>query len=247
VPRLPTHAVGGFALAASIACAYLATPAAPDALVAEAPERDLGELGQGVTAEVEFRLVNRCRGPIKVVDVVKGCDCLSPEISKGLLTPGETATLKTRWETRARRGRTATEILVVYIRGDGSREAVPLKIKADVVPDYDVEAPDLVYGEGRPAERVVRFVPRRLPALALTGSSCTHPAFRAVLGADNATVAVRFDPARWSEDVTDRPGDHPDAELLVRTSSASAPLCRVPLFVERPGHPRLAAEGPPRR
>lgn len=244
--RHSPQVLGGLSLVASITCAWLALPRPSEALVAVSPVRDLGEVPQGATVAAEFGLVNRCREPIRIEEVLKGCDCVSPKVAKESLGPGERTTLTLRWETRARRGPSVTRMSVLYARKDGTKEITPLEIKADVIPDYDVQAPDMVFGPGRPSSRVVTFAGRRMPGLILSEPSCTHPAFKAVIAGKNA-IRVTFAPPLWTEDVTVQPGgDSPDAELVVATNSKAAPICKVPLAVDRTRPIRAVARAVPR-
>lgn len=207
--------VGVLLLGVSVACVYLAgrpgvfpsPPASP--LLLEPSSLELGELFQGDVRDVALRLTNRGREPLRVVDVLAGCDCTTAEVPKVTLEPGAHVAVPVTWEIGMRRGRVRSSLTVLV---------------ADVIPDVEYRPSVLVFEAGGRLEQWVEFSPGRLDDFELGKPYCTQRAFSGALFPDSRRVVVTFDPAQWAEDLR-------TAVLIVPTSSAVEPQCRIPLVV----------------
>jgi hypothetical protein len=216
-------------LVLSVGLAYLAREPLPEKLLAVQPVLKLGERFQGEVIDAEFVLVNHCKCPVEVLNVVKSCSCTEYKLVKTSLQPGEKTTLKVKWETRASRGDFHTDLTIVYQKAGGEQDASRVRLQADVVPDFRYEPTRLSFDTGKKREQVITFSPGRQPDVQVVRAYCTQRAFQAEKLPDGGAVRVTFDPALWSADV-------PRVELVVETTSPNEPLCRVPLFVAEQGN-----------
>jgi hypothetical protein len=196
----------------------------PD-LSAEPAVKDFGEIPQGIY-DAEFKLVNNASAPIKIKEIIKNCDCADISMSSGEVLPTESVLLNCKWNTRGRRGPTATDLAVLYIKEGAAQSAfLRLRLQAKVTPDFWYSPEELKFTKNAPATLSVRFRPGQVSQLSLLKAYTNHRAFQATLRAEAPEVAVAFNPELWS-------GDRKAMELVVETSSRNEPTCRIPLLVE---------------
>lgn len=65
---------------------------------------DFGELAQGDDASVEFTFVNNGKKPLILTNVKASCGCTTPYWSKEPVAPGETGTIKAKYNTVGKNG-----------------------------------------------------------------------------------------------------------------------------------------------
>jgi hypothetical protein len=123
----------------SVAAAYLAWADRPQSLTIDEMEKDCGEVYQGDTIETTFHLFNGYAAPVPIEEVLGTCDCQNLELSKQVLEPGDSATLKVQWRIGRLRGHSSTGVLVTYLRPDGRLARVPLRMRAEVTSDISYE------------------------------------------------------------------------------------------------------------
>jgi hypothetical protein len=186
--------------------------------------KDLGKVPQGSQFETRFKLRNSISGEINLLTVLKSCACLSPELSKSTLAPGEETELVVQWRSGAFRGRSASDLIVVYVDAEGKRRGSRLRITADVIPDVDYSPASLVFQSGQKASREIIFKPGGQKALSLLTAACTHRAFQARLDVERGKVDVAFNPDEW-------PDEDASVELIIQTNSPNEPILRIPLRV----------------
>ncbi len=216
-------------LVVSGVCAYMARPQAVGSLEATPAAFDAGEVSQGETVPVEFRLTNHYPRSVEITDVSTSCACTDADLKQRKLTPGETAVLKANWRTGASRGARATGLIVAYKPAGKSPERLSLRIQGDVIPDLQVSPERLEFKKGVGGSQTVAISPGRMADGAATKAWCTHKAFSASLESPTRIV-VTFDPAKWTTDDDNLPPAGV-GELEIETTSPHQPVCRIPLDV----------------
>jgi hypothetical protein len=97
----------------------VAHQAAPERLTATKPHCNLGTLHQGDVVSAEFELVNKTRQTLRVIDVLRNCDCASVDLSRVYLEPGARAKLVAKWRIGSARGEANTRLFVVHQKSSG--------------------------------------------------------------------------------------------------------------------------------
>lgn len=185
---------------------------------------DLGEIPQG-SYDADFNLVNNADVPLKVLEIVKSCDCANIELSSNIVAPSQRVKLRVHWNLKGRRDQTESELAVMYLKqGASDLEFIRLLLRANVLPDYRYDPLQLVYSPDRPGRITVKFRPEHLSTIRLRAAHSTHPAFQTCLRQEASEIEVSFDPQLWS-------GGQNGMHLIVETDSPNEPTCRVPLFV----------------
>jgi hypothetical protein len=220
-----------FAIAGAIVMAYVAaqtarSPRETIGLVPVQPEVDLGKVEQGsVTAR--FDLVNRSSSPVAILRVVTSCGCTEAKIVAKEIKPSEHIDLSCLWDTRGRRGKNATSLVVIYKDTEsGHADSCRLIARADIVPEFAYDPDELVFNAGVPATKTVTFSAARNPDFTLKEAYCSQSAFAAELRQTTQEVVVRFDPAKWEDDPR-----FLHEEIVVETNSLKEPKCRIPMRV----------------
>ena len=217
---------GSAAFGVSLACAYLSmSPEAHEVAVLE-PVVKLGQLRQARTATAKFKLVNRERSSISILEVKQDCDCVGVDVPKKVLASGEALDIVVRWETRSRRGPSYTELYVISLGEDRKPHATKLRIEADVVPDYLVEPKELRFAAEKHAVQVLKFSKGASSSVALLDAYSDHKAFVARLGPEELEVVITLNPVLW-------PAGRNAAELAVVTNSGNEPVHHVRMQVGR--------------
>jgi len=188
---------------------------------------DFGVVRQGTTATVTFHLTNTASRPLRILQVVSGCDCTSAEIPQRPLDAGESVELPVTWKAGSRRGRVASDLLIFSSLAEEKLVQTRLRLEADVDPDVAYDPPDLVFEEGRAEDRMVTFSPKAMKTLVVSEAYSTHRAFSAEVLPGTTRVRVAFDPRQWESDIG-------TAYVIVQTNSPNEPQCRVPLVVRKP-------------
>lgn len=92
---------------------------------------DLGDVHAGDTVVTEFELINSGKSNLLIKKAKSTCSCISVEASVSILKPGETAKIKTRFNTTGRKGEEFKPIYI-YTNDHTSPESV-VNLKANVV------------------------------------------------------------------------------------------------------------------
>src|SRR5262249_44313537 len=166
----------GLCVVASALSARLAlqSPDGEAVLVAGDPDRDLGDVAQDETVPAEFTLGNPSRTDLTLQDVQASCSCLVPDFSPVLLKAGATTRLTVTFRSGVGRGPVAGSVLVRYRHPEEPRpRQLALTLRANVIPDYDVEPLSLAFGADRPVRQSVTLAPRNLKDLRVSGCGCT--------------------------------------------------------------------------
>ena len=91
---------------------------------------DFGKIKEGVIIEHDFTFVNEGVAPIIVRQVTASCGCTTPDYSRKPVAPGETGTIKVRFDSNGQVGKqhkvvtvvtnADTPVTLVHIRGEVS-------------------------------------------------------------------------------------------------------------------------------
>jgi hypothetical protein len=164
---------------------------------------------------------------VEIRHVRQSCDCADVVVPAGVVEPGKSVTLACRWDTRGKRGPSATELEVVASEaGKNERRGTVLTLRADVVPDYTYSPEELVFHSDRPETLTVAVRPAWFEDLTLLSAAADHRAFDATLNAKKSEVSVTFDPAQWYD-------ARGAVSLVVQTNSPRHANFQIPLRVSR--------------
>lgn len=226
--------LGFGALGASLGFAFLAvrdfsSASMPAPLAVTEPVIDLGELRQGVTRRVSFKLHNQSRDAVLINKVSSGCSCASHELSQSQIEGGQSAILDLIYKSGTARGPVSASARIVYFqRTDGILHNVDVHIKAHVRPDITLSHDALEFPAGHEYSQTVTLTPNALDRFHVKRVACTHRAFSAAVHAHTnpaaRNVLVQFDGTSFTSFQ-----HHP--ELIIETDSAAEPLLRIPLKV----------------
>ncbi len=229
-PNLPLL-LAVFAISGAIVMAYAAfqtTRSASESvsLVAVQPDLDLGQIGQGIVTP-HFDLVNTSSSPVVTLGVLTSCGCTDAKILAKEIKPSEHIGLSCRWDTRGRRGKTATSLAVIYKdTGSGQRDWCKLVARADIVPEFVYDPAELVFDADVPTAKTVTFCAVGKAVFTIKRAYCSQMAFAAELRKTTQEVVVRFNPARWEADPR-----FLHEEITIETNNLNEPVCRIPIRV----------------
>jgi len=224
VARLWLLVVAGLAFLGSLLCVNQARPPVPPELWTDQPVCDRGELSQGEKVHATFDLVNHFPQPLEITKVVTGCTCSKAELSTKHVEPDDHLLLTVSWKTGTARGRSGTDLQVVFQLADGTRGSKILGIQGDVVPDVVYDPTEVVFINGKVASATVHFYPGRQKEFKIRKAFCNHAAFVAHLHGDES-VRVTFQPDKWLAEDRSKPN------LIVETDSLNEPQMILPLRV----------------
>ncbi len=175
----------------SVAAAYFAWAERPQSLTIDEIEKDCGQVHQGDSIEAIFHLFNGYAAPVAIEEVLGTCDCQNLDLTKQILEPGESATLTVQWRIGRLRGISSTGVLVTYLRPDGRLARVPLRMKADVIPDISYEPAFLTFQRQLPETKHVSLRSNRQPGAALISAYADHQSFAVKLKKGSANSRGR--------------------------------------------------------
>ena len=105
---------------------------------------DFGDVASGLDLECGFPLTNTSRRPLFIEDVRVSCGCLSKNLSKRRLSPGDTHVLRFVLRTAGMRPpQPLKKTILVKVRDGEARHTVPLTILAKVEPDVVMSPPEV--------------------------------------------------------------------------------------------------------
>ena len=199
-----------------------------------APERvDLGSLDQGQEYAGEFTLRNTSARVVRVTEIYGSCSCTAHELSDAELAPEEAARLTLTYDSGVSRGNVSTDATLYYVvEGEKQLRFVNCVLTGHVEPKIAFSPERLQFEQGSDANGVVVLRPHRIEAFHVTALGATHSAFSAAMNHDRdprseCPIRVTFDAGAWGA----RDGE---AELVIRTDDAVAPLLRIPILVTPP-------------
>lgn len=192
-------------------------------LAAIKPVFEFGEVRQR-TLSASFDLFNQSSTPLQILHVVQTCDCTNVKVAAKEVAPSEHVVVRCSWDTKRKRGRSSSSLLVVYKKsGAQGTKHLRLSLVATVIPEVLFTPTELAFERGVGAIKTVEFSCHFQEDFAILKAYCTQQAFQ-VTSFSERSVTVSFDPTLW-------PGADCSYDLVVETSSSVEPTCRVPLVV----------------
>jgi hypothetical protein len=193
------------------------------------PILNLGDIRGGMPLQVSFSLINRGDAAITILEIKRGCDCLTPQLDKRLLQAGDKTRLsmavRTIGHTEGPHSWTAS---VRYRMGDSERE-LPLAIRAAIKNDVTVLPAACALFVERTLTQEVTLTDRRQPPLTVTRAQTAlrgikvevkaqaHGTTKIILEASAAGLA----PGRYSD------------VLSIYTNDPMYPHLQVPITLTR--------------
>ena len=172
-------------------------------------------------------VTNVSEKPVDIKAVTKGCDCSEVLIEQGRLMPGQQREMAFQWDTRGRRGDNAISISVLYIvEGEPKERFIPLIIKADIIPDFEISPAKLEFVSDKQAAQQITLTYKDGAYVTISDVVIHHPAFTAEVSDDirspNATVS--FDPEKWIDGTR-------YLQARVVTTSENQPIFPLPINI----------------
>lgn len=209
------------------ASVLLGRPTADMDLLAEPEVFDFGTVERG-QHPAQIRLLNNSSQQIRIVHVIKSCDCASVQYSTEPFAPGEHATLDCEWDTAHKRGESSTLIHVAYkLDRDERLRKMTIGLRGEIVPDFTVAPEKIQFERDRAGHAEIQFAATQGADVRLHSVSTTHPSLTAAVDDETQTVYVQFSPHKW-------PGGAHTPEVLMLSSSPHEPAFHVPVRIVAP-------------
>jgi hypothetical protein len=165
-----------------------ATLAADAALRCTPPAVDLGEIHGGPARQHSFELLNDGKETIEIVKLQRGCGCLTPELDRRTLRPGEKASLLVALRTTGQpNGPRRWNLRVRYREGGEIREALII-VAATIRNEVTVQPSILALYVRDVLRQEVVVTDQRSPPLKVTGVKASSPAIRVTVKAAEGGV-----------------------------------------------------------
>jgi hypothetical protein len=166
-------------LALSVLIALLGAAANARAeLIVPSATVNLGEIRGGMPLQVSFCLQNGGSERIEIIEVNRGCDCLTPRLEKRILVPGDKTTLLMTLRTLGHSNGRHTWAATIRFREGTSARELPLGVSAVVVNDVTVQPAVCALFVEKTLRQEVTLTDLRKPALTVTRAEATTPAVR---------------------------------------------------------------------
>lgn len=202
------------------------------ALQCPAPVAAKGNVKGGPALAHTFELTHHGAGTLTITRVEAGCGCLRQSLSKGVLTPGETARLTLEVNTLTQPdGPNRWQIAVGYkIEAPGAPAqtgTLTLQIAATLSRDVSVAPPQLGFSTTGVASQKLMVNDQRGKPLTVLKATSSSPFLTAEVGPRTAgngqAVEVRLLP--------EAPVGHRDESVLLLTDDPEYPELRIPVRV----------------
>jgi hypothetical protein len=194
-----------------------------------APIVNLGEIRGGMPAEVAFSLRNAGAERIEILEVNRGCDCLTPRLQKRLLESGEKTTLGIGLRTLGHSSGQHTWTTAIRFREGAAVRDISLGVRAVLVNDITIEPAVCALFVEKTLRQEITLTDRRQPPLTVTGVETSTPAIKALASAPEGGVTKIILEASAAGLA---PGRH-DEILSIYTSDPSYRLLQVPITLVR--------------
>lgn len=159
------------AVVATQAGAPVAPPATPQAPKADAtpiyriepPSFELGVVETNSSHDLEFAVINQGDRPFNIVYTTTECKCMTLDVDRGMLKPGDSTKIKLRVQATASNERKTAAILHL---SDPAKSKVRVEVHYAIVPEILVEPKGVGFGRvesGKAVESTLR-VTMHLPA-----------------------------------------------------------------------------------
>jgi hypothetical protein len=208
----------------------LAAPTHADAGLRCVPAAvDLGEVRGGPSRQHRFDLINDGRTTIEIIDIERGCGCLTPRLERKSLGPGEKTSLVVELRTAGQpNGPRSWNLRLRYREGDTVREEL-LVVAATIRNEVTVQPTILALHVRGALRQEVAVTDLRTPPLKVTSVHVSSPAIRATVQPPRGGVT------RLTLDITAaelKPGAH-DAMLSIYTDDPQYSPLQLPITLTR--------------
>jgi hypothetical protein len=161
-------------------------------LYCEQPVHQAGQVRNGLPLSHRFTIINRSTVGIEITDVRSTCGCLSPQIEKRTLGPGEQGTVLLEINTLTlAQGTQSWRSRLIYREREKTNE-LELIIVGDVVTEVLVQPSALTLPAELPGSHAITVTDTRSHALTVraveTGSACLRATIGAVRREDGSSV-----------------------------------------------------------
>jgi hypothetical protein len=155
-----------------------ASATADAALRCTPPAVDLGEIRGGPARQHRFALLNDGKEPIEILELQRGCGCLTPQLDRRTLQPGEKASLLVTLRTTGQaNGPRSWNLRVRYREGDEIREALII-VAATIRNEVTVQPSILALYVQDVVRQDIVVTDLRSPPLKITSVKASSPALR---------------------------------------------------------------------
>lgn len=152
------------------------------------PAIDLGEVRGGPARQHRFELINDGQTAIEILDIERGCGCLTPRLDRKLLKPGEKATLQVDVRTAGQaNGPRSWNLRLRYRDGEALREEL-IVVAATIRNEVTVQPTILALHVRDVLRQEVVVTDLRPSPLKVTSLHVSSPAIRAAVKAVNGGV-----------------------------------------------------------
>ena len=152
------------------------------------PAVDLGEVRGGPAREHRFELINDGRTDIRILDIERGCGCLTPRLERKHLKPGERTSLHVEVRTAGQpNGPRSWNVRLRYRDGDTLREEL-LVVAATIRNEVTVQPTILALHVRDVLQQEVVVTDLRSPPLKVTSVHASSPAIRPTVASTNGGV-----------------------------------------------------------
>ena len=199
---------------------------------------DFGAIAQGAPVEHLFTINNAGSDPLKIERLNPSCGCTAASLSAQIIDPGNSATIRTVFDTTGFQGYKVKTVRVYS--NDPQQPSIVLTLKGSVIPDVVVDPPRIFFGNVKKGS-----------AASITVT---------VAGSEQNTVKILDVDSRSSDlvlKVEDTKTDHGSGKkitvnlkedlpvgtirsrIAVKTSSEKNPVVQIPIFAKIVGEVQM--------
>jgi hypothetical protein len=205
------------------------------------PLVEKGEARSGLSLNHRFNVVNRGSEAIDVVEVRPSCGCLTPQLDKRRLQPGESAELLLEVNTLTQpAGLNSWRVTLRYKSGDAERE-LPLYLNARLVTEISVEPPSLAIYTDTAISHEITVIDRRVEPLLIRAVTVSSPHVRTHLGEQQRDDAGHWRRGIRVEVLADCPEGRHEETLRICTSDPLYTELKVPFTIVKSARRRVSA------
>jgi hypothetical protein len=206
------------------------------------PVVDLGEIRGGRRLAHRFELRNEGAGPVKIIEVQRGCGCLAPRLEESVLEPGAKTTLHFELRTLGQAEGPHTWNATVRYREAAEVKSLALALRGTIRSEVTVQPAILGLIVEKSARSEIVLTDARARPLRVTGAEARSPAVKvAEIIPDGKTTKIVL-----TADVEAlAPGRH-EGMLHIFTDDAEYEELQVPVLVTktRPAAVGIVPEAP---
>jgi hypothetical protein len=183
-----------------------------------------GTISQG-TVEGTSTVSNTSDEQITIDFIIESCGCTQAVLERGILSPGASRKISFQWDTRGRRGYNETSIGIVYFtEKNATKRVVALTLTAKIIPDFDVIPNKLIFLSEEQKSQTFSLKSTSNSEIQIQNAVVDHPAFTAVVEADQKTVTVSYNPKLRIDNVR-------NLSVQITTTSKNESAFQVPINI----------------